>query len=138
MNPGEIVVSGGLWLAVPIALAAGLLSFLSPCVLPLVPGYFGYLSSAVASDGSIGTAAEGTVAQRRRHPVARFHEIARAGALETEDRLLQVADQVAGVLQADIQPHQFAGVLPAGGRPRAGRAHRIDVVRHRKAVRPAP
>ncbi len=44
MGPGDIVVSGGLWLAVPIALAAGLLSFLSPCVLPLVPGYLGYVS----------------------------------------------------------------------------------------------
>lgn len=44
MSPGEIVVSGGLWLAVPIALAAGLLSFVSPCVLPLVPGYLGYVS----------------------------------------------------------------------------------------------
>jgi cytochrome c-type biogenesis protein len=41
---GEIVADGGLWLAVPIALAAGLLSFLSPCVLPLVPGYLGYVS----------------------------------------------------------------------------------------------
>ncbi|TPX00764.1 cytochrome c biogenesis protein CcdA, partial [Schumannella luteola] len=39
MDPGEIVISGGLWFAVPIALAAGLMSFLSPCVLPLVPGY---------------------------------------------------------------------------------------------------
>ncbi|QEO08829.1 cytochrome c biogenesis CcdA family protein [Protaetiibacter larvae] len=44
MGPGDIIVSGGLWLAVPIALAAGLLSFLSPCVLPLVPGYLGYVS----------------------------------------------------------------------------------------------
>lgn len=41
---GEIVTDGGLWLAVPLALAAGLLSFLSPCVLPLVPGYLGYVS----------------------------------------------------------------------------------------------
>lgn len=44
MTPGEILVGGGLWLALPIALAAGLLSFLSPCVLPLVPGYLGYVS----------------------------------------------------------------------------------------------
>jgi len=44
MDPGEIVRTGGLWLALPIALAAGLLSFVSPCVLPLVPGYLGYVS----------------------------------------------------------------------------------------------
>ena len=49
MGPGDIVVSGGLWLAVPIALAAGLLSFLSPCVLPLVPGYLGYVSGITSS-----------------------------------------------------------------------------------------
>jgi cytochrome c-type biogenesis protein len=41
---GDVVTDGGLWLAVPLALAAGLISFLSPCVLPLVPGYLGYVS----------------------------------------------------------------------------------------------
>lgn len=40
---GEIVESGSLLLAVPIAILAGLLSFASPCVLPLVPGYLGYI-----------------------------------------------------------------------------------------------
>ena len=44
MGPGEIVNQGSLLLALPIALAAGLLSFLSPCVLPLVPGYLGYVT----------------------------------------------------------------------------------------------
>ena len=48
MSPGEILVGGGLWLALPIALAAGLLSFLSPCVLPLVPGYLGYVSGVAS------------------------------------------------------------------------------------------
>ncbi len=33
----------------PLALFAGLLSFLSPCVLPLVPAYLGYLSSTAVS-----------------------------------------------------------------------------------------
>jgi len=47
MSPGEILVGGGLWLALPIAVAAGLLSFVSPCVLPLVPGYLGYVSGIV-------------------------------------------------------------------------------------------
>ncbi|WP_396134611.1 cytochrome c biogenesis CcdA family protein [Cellulomonas sp. ATA003] len=35
--------SGSMLLAVPVALVAGLVSFASPCVLPLVPGYLGYL-----------------------------------------------------------------------------------------------
>ena len=48
MNPGAVVLNGGLWLAVPIAIAAGLLSFLSPCVLPLVPGYLGYVSGVTS------------------------------------------------------------------------------------------
>lgn len=46
MNPAEIVLSGSLWLAMPLALLAGLVSFISPCVLPLVPGYLGYISGA--------------------------------------------------------------------------------------------
>ena len=29
-----------------IALGAGLLSFLSPCVLPLIPGYISYISGS--------------------------------------------------------------------------------------------
>lgn len=40
----QILGEGSLLLALPIALAAGLLSFLSPCVLPLVPGYLGYVT----------------------------------------------------------------------------------------------
>ncbi|WP_291050263.1 cytochrome c biogenesis protein CcdA [Herbiconiux sp.] len=43
-NPfAEIVLSGQLLLAIPIALLAGLVSFASPCVLPLVPGYLAYV-----------------------------------------------------------------------------------------------
>lgn len=38
------IMSGQLLLAVPIALLAGIVSFASPCVLPLVPGYLGYVS----------------------------------------------------------------------------------------------
>ena len=44
-NPfAEIALDGSLLLAAPIAVLAGLISFLSPCVLPLVPGYLGYVT----------------------------------------------------------------------------------------------
>lgn len=39
------VASGPMLLALPAALIAGLVSFLSPCVLPLLPGYVGYFAS---------------------------------------------------------------------------------------------
>jgi len=40
-----------------VALVAGLLSFLSPCVLPLVPAYVGYLSGHAIGSASSSTAA---------------------------------------------------------------------------------
>jgi cytochrome c-type biogenesis protein len=43
-SPVTEVQSGSLLLAIPIALVAGLVSFLSPCVLPLVPGYLSYVT----------------------------------------------------------------------------------------------
>lgn len=45
----DLILSGSMWLAMPLALAAGLVSFLSPCVLPLVPGYLGYVSGVAAT-----------------------------------------------------------------------------------------
>ena len=53
MNPDAIIGSGALWIAIPVAMLAGLVSFVSPCVLPLVPGYLGFIGGAVAPrDGS--------------------------------------------------------------------------------------
>jgi len=45
----EAVFSGQMVAAVPIALLAGLISFASPCVLPLVPGYLGYITGSATS-----------------------------------------------------------------------------------------
>ncbi|MFC4010984.1 cytochrome c biogenesis CcdA family protein [Nonomuraea purpurea] len=44
----DLVASGSLLLAVPIAVLAGIVSFLSPCVLPLVPGYLSYVTGMSA------------------------------------------------------------------------------------------
>lgn len=43
MSIGEIVFSGSLLVALPLALLAGVIAFASPCVLPLVPAYLGYV-----------------------------------------------------------------------------------------------
>lgn len=54
----ETAFSGSLVLAVPVALVAGLVSFFSPCVIPLLPGYLSYatgLSGADLASGVAGT-----------------------------------------------------------------------------------
>lgn len=56
----QTVASGSLLLALPVALLAGLVSFASPCVLPLVPGYLGYLGGMGAGTVGGGSAGAGT------------------------------------------------------------------------------
>lgn len=54
----DTAYSGSLVLAVPVALLAGLVSFFSPCVIPLLPGYLSYatgLSGADLANGVAGT-----------------------------------------------------------------------------------
>jgi Cytochrome C biogenesis protein transmembrane region len=41
---GQLVMSGPLIVAVPVAAAAGAITFASPCCLPLVPGYLAYVT----------------------------------------------------------------------------------------------
>ncbi len=41
---GDTITSGALPFAVAVAALAGLVSFASPCVLPLVPGFLGYVT----------------------------------------------------------------------------------------------
>ncbi|MFQ1004358.1 cytochrome c biogenesis CcdA family protein [Modestobacter sp. SSW1-42] len=80
----DIVADGSLLLAAAVAALAGLISFASPCVLPLVPGYLAYVAGltgaqtraanttpaafqpAEASSGTVTTAAPSPVAERRR------------------------------------------------------------------------
>jgi cytochrome c-type biogenesis protein len=47
---GTTAFSGSLLLAIPVAVVAGLVSFFSPCVMPLLPGYVSYVSGLSAVD----------------------------------------------------------------------------------------
>ncbi|MFD2027318.1 cytochrome c biogenesis CcdA family protein [Promicromonospora aerolata] len=60
----DLAFSGSMLLAVPVAVLAGAVSFASPCVLPLVPGYVGYVSGMAASGAaSSGSRSGGTLAR---------------------------------------------------------------------------
>ncbi len=61
---GSIITSGSLLFALPIAFAAGIVAFLSPCVLPLAPGYISYitgLTGAELSEGKKGRVLAGSL-----------------------------------------------------------------------------
>jgi cytochrome c-type biogenesis protein len=60
------VFSGSMLLAVPVAIIAGFVSFASPCVLPLVPGYVGYVSGWAATNAGTGSPGARTGPQRSR------------------------------------------------------------------------
>ena len=53
----DTVTSGALPVALAVAMVAGFVSFASPCVLPLVPGFLGYVTGL----------SDETLEQRRRH-----------------------------------------------------------------------
>lgn len=52
-NLANCLLSGNLILALPIALLAGLISFASPCVIPLVPGYLTYAAGFSKNRGKL-------------------------------------------------------------------------------------
>ena len=68
MGIEQTIADGQLLVAAAIALAAGLVSFLSPCVLPLIPGYLAYVSGIAGESGSAAGAdpKRAQLAERRR------------------------------------------------------------------------
>jgi cytochrome c-type biogenesis protein len=46
----DVVTSGSLLLALPIAFLAGIIAFVSPCVLPLAPGYISYVTGLTGAE----------------------------------------------------------------------------------------
>ena len=61
MGVGELITDASFLIAAPVAFAAGVVSFASPCVVPLVPGYLAYMTGLSGAD-----IAEGSLSDRFR------------------------------------------------------------------------
>ena len=71
MDPSTtLAVSGPLLVAAAVAVLAGAVSFASPCVVPLVPGYLAYLAGLVGADPPPATTAEAEQSRSGRWRVA--------------------------------------------------------------------
>jgi cytochrome c-type biogenesis protein len=141
MDFGALASTGPLVVAVGVAALAGLVSFLSPCVLPLVPGYLSYVTGMAGADldAALGTDPRGNPVPRKGSArgrilaggalfVAGFTVIftltgvlvAQAGrALLVHERFVEV---VVGVLVIALGL-AFAGLVP--GLQRELRIHRL-------------
>lgn len=122
---GELVYSGQLWVALPIAFLAGLVSFLSPCVLPLVPGYLGLLGgSAELSRGKLVSRVALFVAGFTVLFVAYNALAASAGAwlLEWQDTVIRIAGALL-IVMGLVFIGQFAAMqrtIKLSWQPKAG------------------
>jgi len=56
---GSVVATGPLILAIPVAAAAGAITFVSPCCLPLMPGYLAYVTGMSGAEADRVSAADG-------------------------------------------------------------------------------
>jgi cytochrome c-type biogenesis protein len=63
----ELASSGPLLVAIGVCMVAGLVSFLSPCILPLVPGYLSYVTGLAGADLDAALGADSTGAPVQRH-----------------------------------------------------------------------
>lgn len=131
---GEQAASGSMLLALPVALVAGLVSFFSPCVLPLIPAYFSY---ATGLSGADLTDADVTRRQRPRMLAGSLLFVlgftvvfvllgVASGALGTwlweQRRILSVVLGVLAILLGLV----FVGLVPA--LQRDVRVHRVPAV----------
>jgi cytochrome c-type biogenesis protein len=89
---GNLVFSGPLLLAIPVAVAAGAVTFLSPCVLPLVPGYLSYITGMSGTSVTAGSDPEPVSADESAEP-AGSAELAQSAGLAGSAELAETGGQ---------------------------------------------
>ncbi len=126
-------VGGSMLLALPVALTAGLVSFFSPCVVPLLPGYLSYATGLSAAEVVDGRGRRGRVLAGTGLFVLGFAVVFVAsgaligslGALLFGHRV--VLTRILGVV-AIVLGLVFAGLLPLGRRDlRFSRIPRVGI-----------
>lgn len=124
---------GSMLLALPVAVLAGVVSFFSPCVLPLLPGYLSYATGLTASDVTSGTGSRGRMVLGTSLFIAGFALVfVSTGALFgglgslllTWSRPISVAIGIVAIVLGLV----FAGVIRLGqGTYRVGRAPAVGL-----------
>jgi cytochrome c-type biogenesis protein len=113
MSITQLVTSGPLLLALPVAAAAGAVTFLSPCCLPLVPGYLSFVTGMAGAGGPSSPSAPASV------PAASAAGASAAGASAAE---ASAAEASASGVAVAAPPLAAAGAVPPRGRVVAGTA----------------
>lgn len=124
----DVISQGTLLFALPLAFAAGILAFLSPCVLPLAPGYLSYITGLTGAELSDVKGNRGRVFFGSVLFVAGFSVVfvsygvlfGSVGATLLEYQV--TIDRVLGVLVI-VMGFAFMGVIP--GLQREWRLHRL-------------
>ena len=115
MSITQLVTSGPLLLALPVAAAAGAVTFLSPCCLPLVPGYLSFVTGMAGAGGPASPAAPGSV------PAASASAAGAPAAAASAAGASAAGASVSGVAVAAL-PLTATAAVPPRGRVVAGTA----------------
>jgi cytochrome c-type biogenesis protein len=115
---GHLVDSGPLLLAMPVALAAGAVTFLSPCCLPLVPGYLSYLTGMSGTGVRDGSGAAAEVPAAGAEVPAAGAEVPAASAEVSAASAVSVAGAGGGIMTVPVAsaPAGSGLAVPAKGR----------------------
>jgi len=104
----HLILSGPVLLAIPVAAAAGAVTFLSPCCLPLVPGYLSYLTGMSGAAAAQRPDAEAVPAAAL---VAAAPAVAAPAAAAPADRAAALDSPVASTLPPPARSRIVLGTL---------------------------
>src|SRR6266566_1609662 len=121
MSVTQLVTSGPLILALPVAAAAGAVTFLSPCCLPLVPGYLSFVTGMAGAGGPSSPAEPASVPPAAGAPAAGAPAAGVAAAGAPAAGVAVAGAPAAGVAVA-APPLAATAAVPPRGRVVAGTA----------------